>query len=99
MYTSIDLKWFDKNRAKMVKTSIDNNGDEGKDEATAENLKDEIEEYEFDGDTINLCWTNELGYFSMEYSLTDDEMMEIVEHMKQKGERIRKLIKLAETDD
>ena len=99
MYISLDLKFLDKNRAKMVKTSVDNMGDDGKTTATLENTEDKWESYEFNDGKLNICWSNELGSYSIDYPLTDDEMMEIVKHMKAKGEKIRRLIKLAEVEE
>lgn len=96
MYVSIDLKYLDKNRNKMIKKAMESIGDDGKHTAEDSDLTDEIQSYEFSDGVIDLSWSNDLGFFGVQYTLTDDEMMNIVKHMKRKGEKIRELVKLAD---
>ncbi len=95
MYINLNKKYIEKNKKKMEKESIKEMGNDGKGSLLNIDVED-IVEYEFDNGKINLNSDSNLGYVSLDYQMSDGEMMEIVRHMRNKANKIKELIKLAD---
>jgi len=97
MYVNIDETYLEKNKSKAKKKAIEDfGGEDSKGELLFPELKGDVEIEEFN-DGILLCSIdNDLGYFSFELEINDDMAFEIIEYMKSKGEKIKRLVNLVD---
>jgi len=95
MYINLDKKYLESNKKKMELEAIEVMSDEGSNKLLIQDLNDEVE-YEFSSGDITLSSDSDLGYISVDYKLSDEEMMDIVRHMQRKANKIKELIKLAD---
>ena len=56
----------------------------------------EFDELYFEDGNIHISLSNDLGYFNLEIPVKDDLAFEIIEYMKSKGEKIKRLINLVD---
>lgn len=96
MYVSIDEREFNKLKPELKRQAMEDfKGDENVEHLLLFN--EDIEpEYEFDNGNINLNIDSKLGFFSIGFDLTDDQMLEIVRHLRKKAEKLKEMISLAE---
>ena len=96
MYIDLDKKYLEKHMKEMNKKAIEEFGEEdGKDNLLNQDCKCKTE-YEFNDGKILFNLDTDVGFISFEYTLTDDQMMDIVRHMQDKANKIKEIIKLAE---
>jgi len=96
MYIHINEKYLEKNRKKAKEEAISSLYEEEKDSLLFEDLKGTIEVDEFTDGKLLVHEDNDLGYFSTEIMIDDDLAFDIIEYMKKKGEKIKRLIQLTD---
>ena len=96
MYVSLDKKYLEKTKDEASKRCAAEFGeDEGKDGLLYEDLDVRSVELEFDNGRLLWSGETDLGFFSIEIDLDDDIAFEIIEYMKEKGEKLKRLINLS----
>lgn len=95
MYINLNKKYLEDNKKQMAKDAISNIGNpEGKDNLLCEDIKDSIEGLEFKDGCLSVDIENGFGWFSFDVDIDDDIAFQIIEHMKKKGQEIKRLIDL-----
>ena len=97
MYVNLDKNFLDKNMKKMEKNAKEVFGDEdGKDQLVLETIESTISDIEFDDGNLTIGVDSDMGYFSIDVDIDDELAFDIIDHMKKKGEKIKRLVNLAE---
>ena len=105
MYMELNGKELKKNWKKLnekAKEDYSENDEELKNEPLLEprEEQEEIHEVNFDKDgNLQVSLSTKYGYFSFEIEIDDNTAFEIIDYMKNKGEKIRRLVKLAEGEE
>lgn len=101
MFIMLNKKFLNKHIERLNKDAMEEMGEEeGKDKLFFSNSVDSYDTIEWDGkrEELTMGVSNDLGYFGVRIPMDDDLRMEIVRHMKHKGEKIMELIRLAGED-
>lgn len=96
MYVSLDKKYLEKNMKKLEKRSMDTLGeDEGKGKLL---FNEEIifDGVYFENGELVVSADMPIGYFFERFPIDDDVAFKIIEHMKKKGNKLKRLINLEE---
>ena len=97
MYVNLDKNFLDKNMKKMEKNAKEVFGDEdGKDQLVLETIESTISDIEFDDGNLTIGVDSDMGYFSIDVDIDDELAFDIIDHMKKKGEKIKRLVNFAE---
>lgn len=97
VYLSLDKKFFVKNMKSMEEKALKDMGSEdGKDILLADFDFEYPEELYFEDGSIHASFDTPLGFISVNFKINDDVAFKIVEHLREKGLRLKKLINLVE---
>lgn len=98
MYVDIYEEWLNKNRKRMRKEAIEEFGKKkGKNRLLDSEVLGNID-IRFDNGRLFVDINSELGFFSADVKIDDEMVFEIIEYLKEKGAKIKRLVGLAESD-
>jgi len=92
MYIDLDKKYLKKNWKRMEKAAEEEFTVE--DRLLDENLRSEVEIGEFADGILCVNVNSDVGFMSIDVPISDDLIFDMIEYLKEKGERLNRLIKL-----
>jgi len=100
MYMNLSKSWLKANEKKMIKEANDNfsKEDNADDILLDSDVKSKVRIEEFSDGKLIIDADGDFGYLSFEVGISDDLAFEIINHMKCKGEKIVRLVKLCENE-
>lgn len=95
MYLNLNKKYLEEHRKDMEKEAQEEMGDSGKDKLLYKDEKQaEIECIE--KNVITVSCDSKIGFLSIDIELDDEDIFTLIEYMKEKANKIKKLLILAD---
>jgi len=97
MYIDLNAKWLKENWDRLLKAAVDEFGEEdGEDLLHDQEVKHTAESLEFSDGVLNVSVDSDFGYVGLEIEIPDDLIFEMVDHIKEKGNKYKEYLKFAD---
>lgn len=95
MYLSLSKKYLEENRKAMEKEALEQSGDDGKDDLLYTDEKEAKIEH-IEKNNITLSCDSKIGYLSIDVDLSDEDIFELIDYMREKANKMKKMLILAD---
>lgn len=93
MYINLDKEYLEENMKKANDEAKSVMGDEGDSSLLFPNLVDSVDDFEIQDDTtLNVSFSNDLGYFNFKVKLDLDDLAKLMEILSKKVNKIKTIL-------